>query len=79
MTQVTLLTPENQAEEVFSDPNDPRLLEHDLHLQAKIKRHLYESQSITIDVGNNPAWDKQWAVLQVPITDNCNFSCFSIK
>ncbi|MBT3923397.1 MAG: hypothetical protein HOF21_12565, partial [Nitrospina sp.] len=52
MTQVVLLKQEDQVEEIFSDPNDPRLFTHDLHLQVKIKGHLYESQSTTIDLGN---------------------------
>lgn len=75
MTQVVLLKSEDQEEVIFSDPNDPRLFEHDLHLQSKIKRHLYESQSTTIDLGDSPSWNNQWAVLQVPITDNCNLLC----
>lgn len=60
MTQVVLLKKENEAEEIYSDPSDPRLLEHNLHLQVKTKRHLFESQSITIDMDNEPAWDKNW-------------------
>jgi hypothetical protein len=60
MTQVVLLKKENEAEEIYSDPSDPRLLERNLHLQVKIKRHLFESQSITIDMDNEPAWDKNW-------------------
>jgi radical SAM protein with 4Fe4S-binding SPASM domain len=75
MTQVVVLNQKDQAEEIFSDPSDPRLFEHDLHLQVKIKRHLYESQSTTIDLKSKPDWDKQWNVLQVPITDNCNLLC----
>ncbi len=75
MTQVVLLKQKDQAEEIFSDPHDPRLLEHNLHLQSRIKRHLYESQSTTIDLGKVSKRDKQWDVLQVPITDNCNLLC----
>ncbi|MBT5469742.1 MAG: radical SAM protein [Nitrospina sp.] len=75
MTQVVLLKQEDNFEEVFSDPHDPRLLEYNLHLQSRIKRHLYESQSTTIDLGKASKRDKQWDVLQVPITDNCNLLC----
>ena len=75
MPQVVLLKQEDQVEEIFSDPNDPRLFTHDLHLQVKIKGHLYESQSTTIDLGNESAWNKNWNVLQIPVTDNCNLLC----
>lgn len=75
MAQVILLNPEDRAEEIFNDPNDPRLFERDLHLQSKIKRLLYESKSATIDLGNAPEWGKQWSVLQIPVTDNCNLLC----
>ena len=70
MTQVVVLKQEDKVEEIFSDPNDLRLFDHDLHLQAKIKGHLYESQSTTIDLSNNSTWNKNWDVLQVPVTDN---------
>ncbi|PIP72106.1 MAG: hypothetical protein COW89_08235, partial [Nitrospinae bacterium CG22_combo_CG10-13_8_21_14_all_47_10] len=75
MTQVVLLKQEDQVEEIFNDPNDPRLFAHDLHLQVKIKKHLYDSQALTIDLNNESTWDKTWAVLQVPVTDNCNLLC----
>ncbi len=44
MTQIAVLNQKDQAEEIFSDPSDPRLFEHDLHLQVKIQKHLYETQ-----------------------------------
>lgn len=37
MTQVVIQNQKDRVEEIFSDPNDPRLFDHDLHLQAKIK------------------------------------------
>ncbi len=75
MTQTVTLKQKGQSEEIFSDPNDPRLFAHDLHLQVSIKKHLYDAQSVTIDLGNEPAWNKYWDVLQVPVTDNCNLLC----
>ncbi|MBT7936321.1 MAG: hypothetical protein HN722_08985, partial [Nitrospina sp.] len=73
MTQVVVLKQEDQ--EVFNDPNDPRLFDHDLHLQVRIKKHLYDSESTSIDLGRETPWDKNWSILQIPITDNCNLLC----
>jgi len=75
MTQVVILKQEGQEKEIFCDPSDPRIFAQDFYLQERVRGHLYEAQSTTINLSHEPIWDKNWHCLQIPLTDNCNLLC----